>query len=156
MGFINPGSTLNFQQRLLFWFKIPPVPQEIPKFDLCQVDAFDQPLASACPCHIWGQWSPDCTATKGAKRQRPRIWGGGGVTLQECNGRDNSWWHSHIQLEPTKVYWDHIKQISCLVRGDRLYNFLPWPKWRVWFQAFKIGFTNHDHLYLYGAGKLHF
>ena len=81
---------------------------------------------------------------------------GGGVTLQECNGRDNSWWHSHTQLEPTKVYWDHIKQISCLVRGDRLYNFLPWRKWSVWFQAFKIGFTNHDHLYLYGAGKLHF
>ena len=79
----------------------------------------------------------------------------GAVILQGCNGRDNSWWHSHIQLEPTRVYWDHINQSSCLVWGTGRYKFLPWSKWRVWFQAFKISVTNHDHLYLYGAGKLH-
>ena len=153
---LQPSQGLTFKlptKTVIFWFKIPRVRQEILKFDLCQVDAFDQPLASACPCRIWGQWSPGSIETEGAKRKPPRILGD--VILQGCNGRDNSWWHSHIQLEPTRVYWDHINQSSCLVWGTGRYKFLPWSKWRVWFEAFKISVTNHDHLYLYGAGKLH-
>ena len=76
--FFNPhNKPINFQHPYFSGSRYLGCTQKLQSLTFAKLTHSTNRLHQLVLATFWGQWSPGCTATKGAKRQRPRISRGG-------------------------------------------------------------------------------